>query len=58
MSVACRDSLGRFLLDRDYFAVSEAEMRRTRPILTIVDGEVAYDAGVLQRDRRQGDDDD
>src|SRR5436309_117000 len=46
------------VLDRDYFAVSEAEMRRTRPILTIVDGEVAYDAGVLHRDRRHGGDDD
>jgi predicted amidohydrolase YtcJ len=46
------------VLDRDYFAVSDAEMRRTSPILTIVDGEVAYDAGVLHRDRRHGDDDD
>jgi len=40
------------VLDRDYFAVSDAEMRRTRPILTIVDGEVAYDAAVLHRDHR------
>jgi len=46
------------VLDRDYFAVGDAEMRRTRPILTIVDGEVAYDAGVLHRDPRRGGDDD
>ena len=35
------------VLDRDYFGVSDAEMRRTRPVLTVVDGEIAYDAGVL-----------
>lgn len=46
------------VLDRDYFAVSDADMRKTRPILTIVDGKVAYDAGVLHLDRRHGDDDD
>jgi len=33
-------------------------MRKTRPILTIVDGKVAYDAGVLHLDPRHGDDDD
>ena len=47
------------VLDRDYFTVSDADMRRTSPIFTVVDGEVAYDAGVLHRDRRHdGDDDD
>ncbi len=35
------------VLDRDYFGVSDADMRRTRPVLTVVDGEVAYDAGVV-----------
>jgi hypothetical protein len=40
------------VLDRDYFSVSDADMRRIRPILTVVDGEVAHDSGVLRRDRR------
>ena len=35
------------VLDRDYFSVSDADMRRTRPVLTVVDGEIAYDAGVI-----------
>ncbi len=40
------------VLDRDYFSVSDADMRRVRPILTVVDGEVVHDSGVLRRDRR------
>ena len=40
------------VLDRDYFSASDAEMRRIRPILTVVDGEVVHDSGVLRRDRR------
>jgi predicted amidohydrolase YtcJ len=35
------------VLDRDYFSVSDAEMRGTRPVVTVVDGEIAYDAGVV-----------
>jgi predicted amidohydrolase YtcJ len=35
------------VLDRDYFTVSDAEMRRTLPMLTVVDGEVVHDSGVL-----------
>ena len=35
------------VLDRDYFGVSDAKMRGTRPVLTVVDGAVVYDAGVL-----------
>jgi len=35
------------VLDRDYFSVSDADMRRTRPVLTMVDGEIVYDAGVI-----------
>src|SRR5207237_6951995 len=35
------------VLDRDYFSVSDADMRRTRPALTVVDGEIAYDAGTI-----------
>jgi len=35
------------VLDRDYFSVSDADMRRTRAVLTVVDGKVVYDSGVL-----------
>jgi len=35
------------VLDRDYFSVSDADMRRTRPILTVVDGQIVHDEGVL-----------
>jgi len=35
------------VLDRDYFSVSDVDMRRTRPVLTVVDGEIVYDAGVI-----------
>jgi predicted amidohydrolase YtcJ len=35
------------VLDRDYFTVSDAHMRGTRPVLTVVDGNVVYDAGAL-----------
>jgi hypothetical protein len=40
----CADLL---VLDRDYFSVSDAAMRETRPILTVVDGNIVHDAGVL-----------
>jgi predicted amidohydrolase YtcJ len=35
------------VLNQDYFAVPDADLRRTRSVLTIVDGKVVYDAGVL-----------
>lgn len=35
------------VLDRDYFNVSAAEMRQTRPILTVVGGKVVHDTGAL-----------
>ena len=35
------------VLDRDYFGVSDAQMRGTRPVLTVVDGKIVHDAGVL-----------
>lgn len=35
------------VLDRDYFRVSDAEMRKTRSILTVVDGKVVHDTGAL-----------
>jgi predicted amidohydrolase YtcJ len=44
------------VLDRDYFTVSDAEMRRIRPILTVVAGKVVHDAGVLGRGHRDRDD--
>jgi len=34
------------VLDRDYFSVSDAQARRTRPVLTVVDGKIVYDVGV------------
>jgi predicted amidohydrolase YtcJ len=37
------------VLDKDYFTVSEAEMRDIRPIMTIVNGEIVHDTGVLGR---------
>ena len=46
------------VLDRDYFSVSDADMRKTSSILSVVDGKIVYDAGVLHRDRRHDDDDD
>lgn len=36
------------VLDRDYFTVGDAEMRRTRPVLTVVGGEVVHDTGVVE----------
>jgi hypothetical protein len=33
------------VLDRDYFTVSEDELRRTQPLLTVVGGEIVHDRG-------------
>jgi predicted amidohydrolase YtcJ len=35
------------VLDKDYFSVSPSEMRRIRPVLTVIDGEVVHDTGVI-----------
>jgi predicted amidohydrolase YtcJ len=35
------------VLDRDYFAVPDAEIKKIRSVLTIVNGNVVHDAGVL-----------
>jgi hypothetical protein len=35
------------VLDKDYFTVSEAAMRTIRPIMTIINGEIVHDTGVL-----------
>ena len=45
------------VLDKDYFRVSNAEVRKIRPILTVVDGKVVHDTGALD-DRGHGRDDD
>jgi predicted amidohydrolase YtcJ len=36
------------VLDRDYFAVPEAEIKQVRSVLTIVDGKIVHDAGVIK----------
>ena len=56
------------VLNRDYFKVPDEDLKRIRSILTVVDGEVVYDRGVLHfegdrgherdRDRYWGRDDD
>ena len=35
------------VLDRDYFGVSDTQMRDTSSVLTVVDGQIVYDAGVV-----------
>jgi predicted amidohydrolase YtcJ len=35
------------VLDRDYFSVSDEQMRRTQPVLTVVAGEVVHDTGAV-----------
>jgi predicted amidohydrolase YtcJ len=44
------------VLDRDYFTVLDPEVRTIRPIMTVVDGEIVHDTGVL-RGRRDWDHD-
>jgi len=51
------------VLDKDYFRVSDADMRTIRPILTVVDGKIVHDTGVLDdrghhHDDEEDDDDD
>jgi predicted amidohydrolase YtcJ len=48
------------VLDKDYFdpKVSDAEIRMIRPILTVVDGKVVHDTGVLGGHKDKDDDDD
>jgi predicted amidohydrolase YtcJ len=36
------------VLDRDYFSVSEDDMRRTQPVLTVVGGTVVNTSGDIQ----------
>jgi predicted amidohydrolase YtcJ len=37
------------VLDRDYFRVSNADLRSIRPLLTVVNGEVVHDTGAFGR---------
>ncbi|MGK3951040.1 amidohydrolase [Microbacterium sp. I2] len=36
------------VLDKDYFTVSEAEMRDIRPVMTFIDGSIVHDTGVVR----------
>jgi predicted amidohydrolase YtcJ len=36
------------VLDKDYFTVSDAEMRRIRPVMTVINGAIVHDSGVLE----------
>jgi len=36
------------VLDRDYFAVPDAEIKKIRSLLTIVDGKIVHNAGIAQ----------
>lgn len=36
------------VLDHDYFTVSDDKLRRIRPVLTVVDGQIVHDSGVLR----------
>jgi predicted amidohydrolase YtcJ len=44
------------VLDRDYFTASDADMRKIRPVLTVVAGKVVHDTGVVDFDRHDDDD--
>ena len=35
------------VLDRDYFAVPDSEIKQIRSVLTVVDGKVVHNAGAL-----------
>jgi hypothetical protein len=39
------------VLDKDYFTVPDAEMRRILPVLTMVDGTIVHDTGVVRGSR-------
>jgi predicted amidohydrolase YtcJ len=43
------------VLDRDYFTVSDAQMRRIRPIMTVIDGKIVHDTGALGHRHRDDD---
>ncbi len=37
------------VLDRDYFSVSDADMRRTQPVMSVVAGKIVHGTGALDR---------
>jgi predicted amidohydrolase YtcJ len=45
------------VLDRDYFAVPNEELKRIRSVLTIVGGNIVHDAKVLRVERERDDED-
>ena len=45
------------VLDRDYFAVPDEELKRIRSVMTIVGGNIVHDAKVLRVEREQDDED-
>jgi predicted amidohydrolase YtcJ len=46
------------VLNHDYFAVANEDLKKIRSVLTMLGGKVVYDARVLPWDRRHHDDDD
>jgi predicted amidohydrolase YtcJ len=45
------------VLDRDYFAVPNEELKRIRSVLTVVGGDIVHDAKVLRVERERDDED-
>jgi cytosine/adenosine deaminase-related metal-dependent hydrolase len=43
------------VLNNDYFRVKDVEIKKLRSILTVVDGRIVHDAGVLRTDGRRDD---
>jgi hypothetical protein len=43
------------VLNNDYFRVKDADIKKLRSILTVVDGRIVHDAGVLRIDGRRDD---
>ena len=37
------------VLDKDYFSVPDADVRTIRPVLTIVNGDIVHDTGVVRQ---------
>jgi hypothetical protein len=46
------------VLNDDYFRVRDEDIKKIRPVLTVVGGNIVYDAGVLHVDKGNDDDDD
>jgi hypothetical protein len=37
------------VLDRDYFSVPDVEIKKIRPVLTVVDGRIVHESAGLRR---------